>query len=135
MDIYEKQKVLGHGSFGEVSQNLSSFIYSTKIKCHPQANLVKSKINQKLYVIKSIRLSSSATKNVSVFSTRCPNKFQTGVSKKSLLNVTKSEKLVKVCLHSSQAVQISLQFDEFFRQKISKFYFHKDLRFSVKLFI
>ena len=30
------------------------------------------------------------------------------------------KKFVKVCLHSSYAVQISLQFDEYFRQKISK---------------
>ena len=48
MDIYERQRLLGHGSFGE-------------------AFLVKSKINQKLYVIKSIRLSNSTSKNVSFF--------------------------------------------------------------------
>ena len=42
------------------------------------------------------------------------------------------KKLVKVCLHFSYAVQISLQFDEFFSEKISKLYFRLDLRFLLK---
>ena len=42
--------------------------------------------------------------------TRCLNKFWTGISR----NV---KKFVKVCLHSSKAVQISIQFDGFFYKK------------------
>jgi len=42
-----------------------------------------------------------------------PSSFKQEFIKKSL-NVTKSEKLVKVCLLSSKAEQISLQFDEYF---------------------
>ena len=48
--------------------------------------------------------------------TRCLNKFRTGISR----NV---KKFVKVCLHSSKAVQISIQFDGFFYKKKSKFFF------------
>ena len=41
------------------------------------------------------------------------------LSEKSL-KVTKGKKIVKVCLHSNKAVQISLQFDEFFGKKNSE---------------
>ena len=36
-------------------------------------------------------------------------------------SLTKYEKFVQVCLHSGQAVHISIQFDEFFDKAISKF--------------
>ena len=37
---------------------------------------------------------------------------------------TKGEKFVKVCLHSSKVVQISLYFDEFMRFRIFREYAH-----------
>ena len=42
-------------------------------------------------------------------------------NKKLTIKVENGEKFVKVCLHLCLAVQISLQFDEFCDQKISKF--------------
>ena len=46
----------------------------------------------------------------------------------------KAKKLVKVCLHSSKAVQLSLQFDEFFERKNVKILnSRRFLRFSLKL--
>ena len=48
--------------------------------------------------------------------TRCLNKFWTGISR----NV---KKFVKVCLHSSKAVQISIQFDGFFYKKNQSSFF------------
>ena len=50
--------------------------------------------------------------------------FTQKFNKKSL-NIANRKKLAKVCWHSSKTVQISLQFNEFFGQKISKFQFHE----------
>ena len=61
-----------------------------------------------------------------------PTSFRQEFCKK-FLKIAKGKKLMKVCLYCSQAVQISLQFDDFFWQKISKFYFRVDFRCSLKL--
>ena len=45
---------------------------------------------------------------------------------------TKGEKFVKVCLHSSKVVQISLYFDDFFFTKNSKFILCTSIRHKPK---